>query len=196
METVEIAAQTGAVVTLEPGQLLTVVDVEGCQVADMFAVSTDDDREWLSTTATRTATERLFPMVGQSFLSVSYRPLLTFERDDSPGMHDMLAAPCSPRMYELLEHGGHHRSCTENFRSSAERVGWHPADVPDSVNFFQHSTVGADGVLTHLPAKTVAGDSVTLRAQTRVHVVVTACPMDLGPINGESCTPLRLVVQP
>lgn len=196
METVEIAAQTGAVVTLETGERLAIVDVEGCQVADMFAVSADDDGEWLSTSATRTAAERLFPMVGQSFLSISYQPLLTFESDDSPGMHDMLAAPCSPRMYELLEHVGHHRSCTENFRLSAERVGWRPADVPDPVNFFQHSAIGADGALKQLPAGTVAGDSVTLRAQTRVHVIVTACSMDLEPINGDRCTPLRLVVQP
>lgn len=99
MTTIEIAAQTGAVVTVEPGQRLDIVDVEGAQVADMFAVAADDHSEWLSTSATRTANGRLFPLVGESFLTGSYRPLLTFEADGSPGVHDMLAAPCSPPMY-------------------------------------------------------------------------------------------------
>lgn len=194
MTTIEIAAQTGAVVTVEPGQRLDIVDVEGAQVADMFAVAADDHSERLSTSATRTANGRLFPLVGESFLTGSYRPLLTFEADGSPGVHDMLAAPCSPPMYALLDHVGYHRSCSENFRLSAERVGWRPTTVPDPVNFFQSMPVGADGTLSALPSRTVAGDSVTLRAETRVHVIVTACSMDLKPINGDRCTPLRLVL--
>lgn len=66
--------------------------------------------------------------------------------------------------------------------------------MPDPVNFFQSMPVGADGTLSALPSRTVAGDSVTLRAETRVHVIVTACSMDLKPINGDRCTPLRLVL--
>lgn len=60
------------------------------------------------------------------------------------------------------------------------------------MNIFQRTPIGLDGSITALPALTRPGDSVTLRAEAAVHVVVTACSMDLEPINGEQCTPLRL----
>lgn len=194
--TVEIPAQTGAVVTLSPGQRLRLIDVEGTQVADVFAVVTTDMTEWLSVSVTRGANWRLFPAVGQSFLSNSYRPLLAFESDDSPGVHDMLAAPCSAEMYAALGYDGYHRSCSENFRIAAAEVGWDPLHVPDPVNIFQRTPVDADGSITALPALTRPGDSITLRAEAAVHVIVTACSMDLEPINGGRCSPLRLELSP
>lgn len=194
--TVDIPAQSGAVVTMAPGELLRIIDVEGSQVADLFAVSVEYPDDWLSVAVTRGVNWRLFPAVGQRFMSHSYRTLLTFERDDSPGVHDMLAAPCSAEMYAVLGHRGYHRSCSENFRTAAATVGWQPLHVPEPVNIFQRTPIGPDGSITALPAPTRAGDSVTLRAEAPVHVVVTACSMDLEPINGERCTPLRLEVTP
>lgn len=191
---VEIPAQSGVLVTLAAGDTLRLIDVEGTQVADLFAVLADDHSEWLSVSVTRGVNWRQFPTVGQAFFSTAYRPLLTFERDDSPGAHDMLVAPCSIEMYHALGHEGYHRSCSENFRTAAETVGWRPEKVPDPVNFFQLTPVDANGEWTALPAPTGPGDSVTLRAEAAIHVIVTACSMDLEPINGERCTPLRLEV--
>ena len=192
--TVEIPAQRGAVVSRLTGERLRIIDVEGTQVADMFAVPANDLNDWLSTAVTRGACARMFPVAGQHFLSVGWLPLLTFEADDSPGVHEMLAAPCSPAMYERLGCVGHHPSCAENFGTAAEQVGWRPLHVPDPVNFFQHTASTPDGVFDYQPALTKPGDSVTLRADTDVHVIVTACSMDVEPINGDRCTPLRLEV--
>ena len=192
--TVEIPAQRGAVVGLAAGHRLRIIDVEGSQVGDLFAVSASDRNEWLSASATRGRAGRMFPAVGQSFVSNAWRPLLTFERDDSPGVHEMLAAPCSPEMYRALGCGTHHPSCSENFRTAAAQADWQPIHVPDPVNFFQLTATAPDGAFTYLPAPTKAGDSVTLRAETDLYVVVTACSMDIEPINGDHCTPLRLEV--
>lgn len=194
--TVEVPAQSGAIVKLLPGQRLRIIDVEGTQVADLFAVLVEDTTEWLSVSVTRGVNWRLFPTVGQAFLSTAYRPLLTLERDDSPGVHDMLAAPCSTEMYAALGHQGYHHSCSENFRNAADSVGWQPLHVPDPVNIFQRTPVGPDGSITALPALTAPGDSVTLVAEAPVYVVVTACSMDLEPINGGRCTALRLELTP
>jgi len=192
--TVEIPACSGALVTLEAGHRLRIVDVEGTQVADLFAVSARDPQEWLSASVTRGWNGRLFPAVGQSFFGTAFQPMLTFEADDSPGTHEMLAAPCSPEMYRGIGCEGYHPSCAENFRTAAALVDWHPLHVPDPVNFFQHTSSDDDGVFTYLPAPTNPGDSVTLRADCDVHVIVTACSMDVEPINGLRCTPLRLEV--
>lgn len=194
--TVEVPAQSGALITLSAWESLRIVDVEGSQVADLFATPVDDPDDWLSVAVTRGVNWRLFPAVGELFLSHAYRPLLILERDDSPGVHDMLAAPCSAEMYAALGYTGHHPSCSENFRTAAATIGWHPRHVPDPVNVFQRTPIGPDGTVTALPALTRPGDSVTLRAQTAVHVIVTACSMDLEPINGERCTPLRLEITP
>ena len=190
--TVEIPAQSGAIVGLAAGHRLKIIDVEGSQVADLFAVSATDHDEWLSAAATRAVNWRLFPAVGEAFVTQSYLPLLTFERDDSPGVHDMLAAACSAGMYSALGHDGYHRSCSENFRTAAAKVGWHPLHVPDPVNIFQRTPIGADGTFAALPALTQPGDSVTFRSEVPVYVIVTACSMDIEPINGNGCTPLRL----
>lgn len=194
--TIGIPPQSGAIVRLSPGHELRIVDVEGSQVADLFAVPVDDFDDSLSVAVTRAGNWRLFPEVGGYFLSHSYRPLLSFERDDSPGVHDMLAAACSAGMYAALGHVGYHRSCSENFRTEAAKVGWKPLHVPDPVNIFQRTPIGPDGSFSALPALTAPGDSVTLRAEASVYVIVTACSMDLEPINGDRCTPLRLEIGP
>ena len=165
----------------------------GTQVADLFAVLADDTDRWLSV-AVRAVNWRLFPQVGEMFLSTSYRPLLVFERDDSPGVHDMLAAPCSADMYAALGHVGYHRSCSENFRTAAAHVNWTPLRS-GSVNIFQRTPVSPDGSITALPALTRPGDSVTPSCRAPVYAIVTACSMD-EPINGGRCTPLRLEIGP
>jgi len=95
-------------------------------------------------------------------------------------------------MYEALAFEGYHPSCAENFLNAAAEIGWNPQHVPDPFNFFQRVSIDNDGALRTLPAATAAGDSVTLRAQCDVHVIVTACSMDLANINGARCTGLRL----
>lgn len=193
---VVVPAQGGAVVSLAAGKRVKIIDVEGSQVADVFAVSATDPDEWLSVAVTRAWNWRLFPAVGGSFWTTAYRPLLAFEQDDSPGVHDMMFAPCSAEMYSALGHVGHHPSCSENFRAEAAKVEWFPAHVPDPVNLFQRTRIEDNGVLTALPALSRPGDSVTLRAEMAVFVIVTACSMDLEPINGDNCGSLLLEIGP
>lgn len=193
-QTVEIDPQTGGWVKLAEGEKIRVVDVAGQQVADLFAVASDEFDKWLSTSTSRGVAWKLFPGVGDRFFTTEFVPLLTFEADDSPGVHDMLFSVCRPEMYASLGAPLPHPSCHENFRLAASQFGWHPAEVPDPVNFFQRTAIGADTSLTPLPAPTKAGDSVTLRAERDLYVVVTACSMDVEPINGDECTGLRLEV--
>lgn len=193
-QTVQIAPRTGGWVRLAAGERLRIVDLEGQQVADLFAVACDDFDQWVSTSTSRGVARRLFPQVGGRFLSTEFEPLLTFEADDSPGVHDMLFSVCRPQMYAALGAALPHPSCHENFRLAAAQFGWQPAEVPDPVNFFQSTGIGPDKSLTPLPAPSNAGDSVTLRADRDVYVVVTACSMDVEPINGDVCTGLRLEV--
>ena len=194
MEIIEIPAQSGAVTRMRAGQELRIIDVEGTQVADLFAVCADDREEWLSASHTRGRNWRLFPEVGGVFVTSSYRPLLTFVEDGSPGFHDAQFSACDSLMYQALGHVGYHPSCADNFRIAADSIGWHPTHVPDPINIFQRTPVGPEGSLSTLPAATKPGDYVVLRAETDIDVIVTACSMDLKDINGGHCTPIRLEV--
>ena len=72
---------------------------EGGQVGDLFAFCLDDLGEYLSAEHTRAELFRLFPRVGESFVSNRRRPILLFEADTSPGFHDMLFAACDAARY-------------------------------------------------------------------------------------------------
>jgi uncharacterized protein len=192
----DIAAQSGGWLEVKRGRSVRIIDIEGAQVADMFAVSTADKTEWLSVGNTRSATERLFPKVGQSFYTNRLRPILTLEEDRTPGVHDMLYRACDPLVYALMGVTGHHPSCEENFQKVAVEVGWHPPDTPDPVNFFQNTPADEHGNILSKPALTKAGDFVTLRAEMDLIIVVTACSWDIAssPINGACCTGIRLAI--
>src|SRR5258705_12358724 len=107
----DIAAYSGGWLEADRGSLIRIIDVEGSQIGDRFAVSTTDMNEWLSTSQTRAAVQRLFPRVGQAFRSNRFRPILTFVDDSSPGVHDMLWRSCDPLLYESVGVQGYHPSC-------------------------------------------------------------------------------------
>lgn len=196
VQSLTVPARAATVVSVPEGAAVRIIDLEGQQVADLFAVCADNFSEALSARTSRAANWSLFPPVGGYFVSANYRPMLKFESDDSPGPHDLLAPPCSPQMYSLLGHEGYHSSCSENFRLAAETIGWRPEMVPDPVDWFQNTPVDSDGTITVRTALSAAGDSVTLRALTDVFVVVSACSMDLPDkmINGDSCTSIGLEI--
>ncbi len=81
--------------------------------------------------------------------------------------------------------------------------------MPDPVDWFQNTPVGRGGgggggdsgtadplALSHGPAPSTAGDSVVLRAETDLNVIVTSCAFNVPghSLNGGRCTPVRLEV--
>ncbi len=147
----------------------------------------------LSVSVTRAANYKMFPEVGDFFVSNRYSKMLTFVEDNTPGVHDMLYAVCSPEMYQAMGVTEHHPSCSENFRKAAEQFNWNPVVIPDPVNLFQNTKI-INGKMTPLTAATKAGDFVILRAEMNLYVIVTACSMDLEPINGEKCSRIKIEI--
>jgi len=190
---VEIAPRSGGYARVSAGQLVKVIDVDGGQVADLFAWSVDGSGEHLSAQHTRAITDRLFPRVGEAFYTNLRRPILEFVADDTPGVHDMLIAACDPQRYELLGLPDH-ASCSGNFRTQMRESGLgDPGFTPQSVNLFMAIPVDADGGLSWDPAVTAPGASVTLRAVQDCVVIVSACPQDVIPIN--NLNPTRIAIE-
>ena len=196
MTSVVVPARGGAFVRLCKGAVLTVIDVEGGQVGDLFALVEGSEGEHLSAQHTRAVNARLFPRVGEAFMTNRRRPVLTLIEDSSPGLHDMLIAACDPDRYEALGVEGWHASCAENFLTTSKEAGAEPGFVPQSVNFFMSIPWDTQGALSWHPAQTSPGDAVRLRAELDCLVVVSACPQDIVVINNGQPTPLRLEVAP
>lgn len=189
-----IPKQSGRMFDVNAGEEVRIIDIEGCQVADMFAVCRDNHQEWLSVANTRGVNWKLFPRVGDVFVSTKYRKMLTLVADDFPGYHDAQFSACDPIMYELLGFKGPHANCADNFRLAAKYCGWVPDTIPDPVNFFQRTPVDLDGILCTEPAATRPGNSVSLRAELAITLIVTACSMDIKNINGGKCTSIGIEV--
>jgi uncharacterized protein YcgI (DUF1989 family) len=175
-----IVARTGAGLRVGAGEYVQIVDLEGRGCADFFAVAVSNPAEYLSASHTRVQIDRLFPRVGQSFFSSLRRPMLQFEEDRTPGVHDMLFAACDPARYAQY-HVADHPSCAENFQTSLRTLGTSCPIVPQPVNFFMNVAVRPDGSVTFGPPQTEAGDWVLLRAFMDCLIVVSACPQQWNP---------------
>jgi uncharacterized protein len=190
-----VPAGEGRAVRVPSGSRFRVVDVEGGQVADLFAFVDEGDggpyAEWMSAEHTRPSIRRLFPKPGDVLLSNRRRPMARLEEDRSPGRHDTLYAACDPARYALLGVSGPHRSCATNL---AEALGHAPTVVPQPFNLFMDVEVGPDGALGVRPASTQPGDSVTFTALMDLVVAVSSCPMDVVAISTGGVTPLAIEV--
>jgi len=191
-EFVLVPAGEARVVHVASGGRFRVVDVEGGQVVDLFAFAADDVGEYASAEHTRVSVNRLFPRVGEAFVTNRRRPVLWFEEDDSPGVHDMLCAACDPVRYRLLGVDGWHPSCQENLQRVMAGLGHDRIEVPQPINLFMAVRVEPDGSFTWSSAPTKAGDGVVLRAALDCVVVASACPQDRNEINHYRPTPIGI----
>ena len=175
---------------LERGDVLTIVDPEGGQVADLVAFTAGDVRETLSNGRTFDYEQTLALTTGNRLWSNRSRPLLTIVRDDV-GLHDFLLAPCSRDTWRIC-YGGDHDDVSGCFGNLAAalapfRIG---ADsIPTTFNVFMHVAVGARGALAVLPPRSRAGDALVLRAEERLVIGLTAC--SAAATNGGTFTAIR-----
>lgn len=190
---IPVPAQAGAGLRLAAGEYLQIVDLEGQGCADFFALAAADPTEYLSASHTRVAVDRLFPRVGQSFFSSQRRPLVQFEEDHTPGIHDMLFAACDAARY--AQYGiRDHASCADNLRGALASLGVTLGHVPQPVNFFMNVAVRPDGSVTFGSPQTAPGDFVLLRAFVACLAVVSACPQEWNPAGNYHPSPLLLRV--
>jgi uncharacterized protein YcgI (DUF1989 family) len=188
-----VAAQSGHAVRVARGELVKVVDVDGHQVGDMWAIDAADPGLWLSAGHTRDRCERLFPAVGGQFRDQHGEPILQLVADTSPGLHDMLFPPCDRWLYESRGLPGH-PNCRDNFLAAVASAGISPPVVPAPVNLFQNSGPQPDGRLLVGTAASRPGDAISLRAERDVIFVLTACSVDYPPLNNGRCGPLRIEI--
>ncbi|MFN2581487.1 MAG: DUF1989 domain-containing protein [Candidatus Dormibacteria bacterium] len=187
-----IARQSGTALELRCGDLLTVVDPFGEQVADVTAFSSTDHRETLSPGRTIDYAGSIYITTGAKLYSNRSGVLFTIV-EDTVGRHDILLTPCSDEMFRILyDAAPGHPSCFGNLCHALEPYGVRPDDIAGTFNVFMNVEVGADGTVSVLPPRSRPGDRLTLRAERDVVVGVTACSAELS--NNGTFTPIDIEV--
>ena len=195
MTTTIVPARRGRAFELACGDALRIVNTHGSQVVDTWAVSSAGTGEHLSMEHTRSVLSSLRPRVGDALQSSERRPMLTIVEDTSPGVHDTLIAACDAERYRQLGHDGPHASCGDNFQAALAAAGLPAVPVPAPLNLFMAIPWAPDGGLEFRPSPARPGDRVTLAALTDVVVVLSACPMDIKPINGPGRAPVDVAFE-
>ncbi|MGR6467941.1 DUF1989 domain-containing protein [Rhizobium sp. PAMB 3182] len=192
--TYDIPARQGRAIRLRSGERLRVINTHGSQVADFWAFVEEDPGEHLSMEHMRPDLRKLTPEPGDALVTNRRRPILTLLEDSSPGVHDTLVASCDVHRYRKLGHKGYHDNCTDNLRMALSAIGISLPEVPCPLNLWMNTPARENGNMAWLPPVSRPGDQVTFRAEMDLIAVISACPMDLLPINGEDSVPRELSV--
>jgi len=191
---VVIPGAHGGAIEVGVSEYLSVIDLEGQQVADFVAVLRRDPRERISPHQTRSTNRRWTLEVGDHFVTQDRVPVFEIVRDDV-GVHDLFFSACSPALYAQRFDEPEHRSCRINLLEALRPYGVADArDVPDPINLFMDSPPLLNGEFEMRVAPGKPGDRIVLRCLEDCVVAVSACPFDHGPINAGMSTSLKLAV--
>ena len=193
MSNQRIAPRSAAGFELKAGQLLTVIDPEGMQVADLLAYSLADCREVISNGRTFDYEETVRLTTGHRLWSNRSNVLLTIEAD-TVGCHDFLLTPCSEATFRhFYPEQPVHRGCFGNLAEALAPWGIKPDDIPCAFNVFMNVPINSTGKFSVLPPKSRAGDSLALRAEMDLIIGLTACSAYAS--NGGTFKPIDFKIE-
>ena len=180
--------QTGIGFSVQKGQRLRIIDLQGEQVSDLVAFAREDPREWLSSGRSIDYANTIYLTTGHILYSNRSRPMLTLG-EDKVGRHDFLLTPCSPETFQII-YGNlePHPSCFGNLVENLGPFGISPDDIPTTFNVFMNVVVAPNGELTIGPPRSKPGDYLDLRAEMDLIVGVTACSAEMS--NNYSFKPI------
>lgn len=190
-----IEAQSGAAVLVKSGSKIEIIDVEGQQVVDVFAVNPTDPKEYLSAGVTIDCNESLKVSTGDRLYTNQYKKMFTIVEDDVKE-HDLLHPCCRPEMYDFFyDTGKNHPSCLANINRSLMDVLGHQRDEITPFNIFMYTKILPNGKLSVETPLSKAGDKIVLVAEMDVLLAIAACSVSESSCNGGECTPIKLVIE-
>ncbi|WP_282605919.1 urea carboxylase-associated family protein [Pelagibius sp. Alg239-R121] len=188
-----IPARQGRAMRLKRGQSLTIINPQGHQVCDFFAITEDSPAEFLSMEHCRTALGRITVKTGDRLVTNRRRALIEITEDSSPGVHDILIAACDHTRYQQLGCRDYHDNCADNFRMSLAAIGVTPLHVPCPFNIWMNVPVVQGGAFDWAAPVSKPDDYVVLQALEDCIAVMSACPQDMTSVNGVGTAPAELV---
>ncbi len=183
MDKQTLPARQGRAVRLNAGQALKMINVSGHQVVDTWVFNNADVAEFFSAEHWRATVGHICPRVGDKLVTNRRRPILTFEEDTSPGVHDTIIAACDTHRYALLGCTEYHDNCTDNLGAAMRAIGIVNHETPSPLNMWMNIPVSPKGDTSWGEPVSKPGDYVVLRAEMDCIIAMSNCPQDILPVN-------------
>ena len=186
----QVEPRSGVAFELPKGGILTVIDPQGSQVADLLAYSSADVREVVSNGRTFDYEETIALTAGNRLWSNRSNSMLHIVQD-TVGRHDFLLTPCSEATFRhFYPDRPVHRGCFGNLVNALSPWGIGEDDIPTAFNLFMNVPVDAEtGRIEVLPPTSKPGDQIRLRAEMDCVIGLTACSAYAS--NGGSFKPIQ-----
>lgn len=188
---------TAKAYTVETGEIVQIIDVLGQQCSDFMAMNARSlergQERFIDSTVTRSMVRSAYPAPGlhDKFFDQDIQPLLKIKQDTC-GRHDTFAYACTARGYEERGFFGH-LNCSDNISMQYERFGIKHRVAWPAINFFFNSWIDhSNNLIQTDEAWSRPGDYVAMEAMTDLVAVSTACPDDVGLINGWNPTDIHV----
>ncbi len=192
-----VSRGTAHAYTVEPGETIQIIDVDGQQCSDFMAMNANALEKglerYIDSTVTRSMVRGAYPIPGMfdKFYDQDMRPLMKLKQD-TVGRHDTFAYACTARGYEERGFFGH-LNCSDNISHAYSKYGIGQRAAWPAVNFFFNSWIDhGDNLIQSDEAWSQPGDYIALEAMTELVAVSTACPDDVDPINGWNPTDIHV----
>lgn len=186
-----IAACSGKSIDVLAGQTVTVVDIEGGQVADFFAEASGNPDEFLSAGVTIDCNESLRLNVGDYIYTNLYHPMFQIIHDEV-GEHDLLHPCCRPEMYDFFyQNGKGHPNCLDNINRCLGKT----RPIIHPLNLFMHTRIRTDGSLRVERPLSRAGSQIVLRAQMDARLGIAACSVSESGCNSGKCSAVKVIIE-
>jgi urea carboxylase-associated protein 1 len=178
---------------IERGNILRIIDLEGCQAVDFLCYSAKDPSERYNAADTMKIAGSIFLGAGTALYSGLGSKLFTILAD-SCGFHDTIGGCCSSES-NFVRYGKRDTpNCRDNFLRALAPFGLGRKDIVANVNFFMYVPVTPDGAMAIVDGRSKPGDHVDLCAEMDALAVISNCPQVNNPANAYNPTPIRLIV--
>lgn len=186
-----VEACSGKKIEVKKDQLITIIDIEGSQVVDFFAETSENPDEFLSTGVTIDCNESLKLKIGDIIYTNLYKPMFEILADDVKE-HDLLHPCCRPEMYDFFYHNGKdHSNCLDNINMNLKNK----RAIIQPVNFFMYTKINTDGSIMVKKPLSKAGDRVVLKALMNVSLSIAACSVSESDCNGGKTSPVKIIIE-
>jgi urea carboxylase-associated protein 1 len=180
---------------IRKGEILRIIDTDGCQAVDTLFYRADDTSERYSAQDTILSQGGPYVTTGTRLMSNEGRTMGVVIAD-SCGRHDTSAGACSCEA-NTVRFGHQTRymhACRENFILAVSRHGMTKRDIVPNINFFMNVPIEPDGKLAIVDGVSRPGDHVDILMTMDVIAVISNCPQINNPCNGFNPTPVQVLV--
>ncbi|MBI3075518.1 MAG: urea carboxylase-associated family protein [Deltaproteobacteria bacterium] len=194
LQEIVLPAREYLALTLEPGQTLRVIDLEGKQVLDLVGFG-PDRAEKLSCLMSNLLNGTWRLMRGHVLYTNRCRPMLAIV-EDTVGVHHSGGGFCSEESNFVRYGARGTRNCADNLTRALAPHGLTRAHLEYDAcfNVFMNVPYAPDGSFAIQEPRSRPGDHLDLRAEMPCLLALSNCPQDRNPVNGFNPTPLKLVL--